>query len=167
MAENKKTSLIPIKQEKNTATIEKTTDQQNYDPQTSKQKSDGPNSKVIGSNSSISNNIHKEYQEENQNPVLEAHNSNNGLGNKNSLEHKLSSNKNLQEQNSGSKGVEKVASRQMSDEPTNKARDDHKRNTQKTNDVNFHMAIGPEIFVSLKKGSISQQYDIGKTLGEG
>lgn len=121
----------------------------------------------MGSNSSINNNIQKEYQEENQNPVLEAHNSKNGLGNKNSLEHKMSSNKNLQEQNSGSKGIEKVASRQMSDEPTNKARDEQKKNTQKTNDANFHMAIGPEIFVSLKKGSISQQYDIGKTLGEG
>ena len=35
-----------------------------------------------------------------------------------------------------------------------------------TND-NFHVVIGPEIFVSLKKGSLSQNYDIGKTLGEG
>lgn len=42
-----------------------------------------------------------------------------------------------------------------------------KKSSQKTNELNYHLIVGPEIFVSLKKGSISQQYDIGKTLGEG
>ena len=41
------------------------------------------------------------------------------------------------------------------------------RDKKITNEGNFHLVVGPEIFVSLKKGSIAQYYDIGKTLGEG
>lgn len=53
---------------------------------------------------------------------------------------------------------------QKSEESKNNPSRDEKK---KASDGHFHLVVGPEIFVSLKKGSLSQFYEIGKTLGEG
>lgn len=42
-----------------------------------------------------------------------------------------------------------------------------RKSTKKNTNDNFHLVVGPEIFVSLKKGSLSDNYETGKVLGEG
>lgn len=44
---------------------------------------------------------------------------------------------------------------------------EERKSTKKGTNTSLGIKVGPEIFVSLKKGSISQYYTIGKTLGEG
>ena len=41
------------------------------------------------------------------------------------------------------------------------------KSTKKGTNTSLGIKVGPEIFVSLKKGSMDQYYTIGKTLGEG
>ena len=44
---------------------------------------------------------------------------------------------------------------------------EERKSTKKGTNTSIGLKVGPEIFVSLKKGSINQYYSIGKTLGEG
>jgi hypothetical protein len=148
----KKPSLILTKQEKKQGSIEKSAENLPYEAQGSNKKSEAHDSKAQISNSSLAN-IKKEYVEE---AVLENNNNNQ------SNEKKTNSVKIIQQQSTGNKMTSKPFI-----EENGKNRDEKKKNSQITNDNNFHMVVGPEIFVSLKKGSISTQYDIGKTLGEG
>ena len=44
---------------------------------------------------------------------------------------------------------------------------EERKSTKKGTNTSFGIKVGPEIFVSLKKGNLDQYYTMGKTLGEG
>ena len=61
--------------------------------------------------------------------------------------------------------VEKTEEKQVATTPMNNVINDTGADRTPTNNVKLN--VSPDIFVSLKKGIISDYYKVGKTLGEG
>ncbi len=62
-------------------------------------------------------------------------------------------------------GVSGIRTEESKTEKTNKTEESKSHRRETTNSLNFK--VGPEIFVSMKKGKFSKHYEIGRTLGEG
>ena len=73
-------------------------------------------------------------------------------------------------QEMGSPPVEPILAsvKNLSKHDSNLSKEDKERkSTKKGTNTSLGIKVGPEIFVSLKKGSMGQYYSMGKTLGEG
>lgn len=73
-------------------------------------------------------------------------------------------------QEMGSPPVEPLLAsvKNLSKHDSNLSKEDKERkSTKKGTNTSLGIKVGPEIFVSLKKGSMGQYYSMGKTLGEG
>jgi hypothetical protein len=78
---------------------------------------------------------------------------------------KNSSFKSIQEIGSSMDQVQ-ISNKNLSKHDSNISKEERK-STKKGTNSSLGIKVGPEIFVSLKKGSLNQYYTLGKTLGEG